>query len=84
MTTKAVPNYRTPKAIAISRRTGDLFAIPLRAGIAIGRVGCFLAGLQEGRPGIVKGLAIAAALTFLLNAARAAIFLAMLASANFH
>src|SRR5262249_22584616 len=29
------------------RRTGDLFAIPLCAGIAIGRVGCFLAGLQD-------------------------------------
>jgi hypothetical protein len=36
------------------------------------------------RPGIVKGLAIAAALTFLLNGACAAIFFAMLASANFH
>src|SRR5262245_4488540 len=39
---------------------------------------------SQGRPGIVKGLAIAAALTFLLNATCAAIFFAMLASANFH
>lgn len=36
------------------------------------------------RPGIVKGLAIAAALTFLLNATCAAIIFAALISANFH
>lgn len=36
------------KAIAgIRTRTGDLFAIPLCLGIAIGRVGCFLAGLPD-------------------------------------
>ena len=29
------------------RRTGDLFALPLVVGIAIGRVGCFLAGLND-------------------------------------
>jgi phosphatidylglycerol:prolipoprotein diacylglycerol transferase len=28
----------------IRRRTGDLFAIPIAIGIAIGRIGCFLAG----------------------------------------
>jgi prolipoprotein diacylglyceryltransferase len=28
----------------IEQRTGDLFAIPLAMGIAIGRIGCFLAG----------------------------------------
>jgi len=28
-------------------RTGDLFAIPLAIGIAIGRIGCFLAGLPD-------------------------------------
>ncbi len=28
-------------------RTGDLFALPLCVGIAIGRVGCFLAGLAD-------------------------------------
>ena len=36
------------KAIAgIRTRTGDLFAIPLCLGIAIGRIGCFLAGLPD-------------------------------------
>jgi prolipoprotein diacylglyceryltransferase len=28
-------------------RTGDLFAVPLCVGIAIGRIGCFLAGLAD-------------------------------------
>jgi prolipoprotein diacylglyceryltransferase len=36
----------------VKRRTGDLFAIPLCAGIAIGRVGCFLAGLQDDTFGV--------------------------------
>jgi phosphatidylglycerol---prolipoprotein diacylglyceryl transferase len=31
----------------ISTRTGDLFAIPLCIGIAIGRIGCLLAGLAD-------------------------------------
>jgi prolipoprotein diacylglyceryltransferase len=31
----------------ITRRTGDLFAMPLAAGIAIGRIGCFLSGLPD-------------------------------------
>jgi phosphatidylglycerol---prolipoprotein diacylglyceryl transferase len=36
------------KAIAgIKSQTGDLFAIPLCIGIAIGRIGCFLAGLPD-------------------------------------
>jgi hypothetical protein len=39
---------------------------------------------RRGQPGIVKGLAIAAALTFLLNATCAAILFAALAGANFH
>jgi phosphatidylglycerol:prolipoprotein diacylglycerol transferase len=30
-----------------SRRTGDLFALPLAVGIAVGRVGCFLTGLPD-------------------------------------
>jgi len=30
-----------------TRRTGDLFVLPLALGIAIGRVGCFLAGLAD-------------------------------------
>ena len=31
----------------IRRRTGDLFALPITIGIAIGRIGCFLAGKQD-------------------------------------
>jgi phosphatidylglycerol:prolipoprotein diacylglycerol transferase len=31
----------------IQSRTGDLFAIPLCIGIAVGRIGCFLAGLAD-------------------------------------
>jgi phosphatidylglycerol:prolipoprotein diacylglycerol transferase len=33
--------------LGIRSRTGDLFAIPLCLGIAIGRIGCFLAGLAD-------------------------------------
>ena len=31
----------------ITRRTGDLFAMPLAVGIAIGRIGCFFSGLPD-------------------------------------
>lgn len=31
----------------IRRRTGDLFALPICVGIAVGRVGCFVAGLAD-------------------------------------
>ena len=34
-------------ALHIHSRTGDLYAIPLALGIAIGRIGCFLAGLAD-------------------------------------
>ena len=37
----------TKRWIGVTRRTGDLFAIPLAVGIAIGRVGCFLAGVHD-------------------------------------
>jgi len=33
--------------LGIASRTGDLFAVPLAIGIAIGRVGCFLSGLAD-------------------------------------
>jgi len=33
--------------LGIKSRTGDLFAIPLCVGIAIGRIGCFVAGLAD-------------------------------------
>lgn len=35
------------KLEGITTRTGDLFAIPLCIGIAVGRVGCLLAGLAD-------------------------------------
>ncbi len=40
----------------IRRRTGDLFALPLAVGIAIGRVGCLLAGNQDDTYGNPTGL----------------------------
>lgn len=39
------------RAVGETRSTGDLFALPLAIGIALGRVGCFLAGLTDGTPG---------------------------------
>jgi phosphatidylglycerol:prolipoprotein diacylglycerol transferase len=35
------------RIIGIRSRTGDLFAVPLCIGIAIGRIGCFFAGLAD-------------------------------------
>lgn len=35
------------KLTGIRPRTGDLFAVPLCVGIAVGRVGCFIAGLAD-------------------------------------
>ena len=37
----------TKKLTGESRSTGDLFVLPLCLGIAIGRIGCFLAGLAD-------------------------------------
>jgi len=37
----------TKRRIGVVQRTGDLFAIPLCIGIAIGRIGCFLTGLED-------------------------------------
>jgi len=37
----------TKKLLGETRSTGDLFALPLAAGMAIGRVGCFLNGLSD-------------------------------------
>jgi len=42
--------------LGITRRTGDLFAVPLAAGIAIGRIGCFLAGLPDRTYGMATSL----------------------------
>jgi prolipoprotein diacylglyceryltransferase len=35
------------RVTGIRRRTGDLFVLPLCVGIAVGRVGCLLAGLAD-------------------------------------
>jgi phosphatidylglycerol---prolipoprotein diacylglyceryl transferase len=37
----------TKRFLGIATRTGDLFALPLCLGVAIGRVGCFLTGLDD-------------------------------------
>ncbi len=37
----------TKRAIGVRVATGDLFAMPLAVGIAIGRIGCFLSGLDD-------------------------------------
>jgi len=44
------------RSTGLRRRTGDLFAIPLAVGIAIGRIGCFLAGKQDDTYGIPTSL----------------------------
>ncbi len=40
----------------IQHRTGDLFAVPIAVGIAIGRIGCFLAGKQDDTYGVPTSL----------------------------
>lgn len=40
----------------ICARTGDLFAVPIAAGAAIGRIGCFLSGLPDGTYGLATTL----------------------------
>ena len=42
--------------MGVRSRTGDLFAVPLCVGIAIGRVGCFFAGLADDTYGTVTTL----------------------------
>jgi len=42
--------------LGIARRTGDLFALPLCIGIAIGRIGCFLTGLEDHTSGTPTAL----------------------------
>lgn len=43
-------------ALGLKRRTGDLYAVPIPVGIAIGRVGCFLTGLPDHTHGVPTGL----------------------------
>lgn len=42
--------------IGLQKSTGDLYAIPLAVGIAIGRVGCFLTGLSDNTYGTATNL----------------------------
>jgi len=42
--------------LGVGRRTGDLFAIPLCIGIAIGRIGCFLTGPEDHTGGVATRL----------------------------
>jgi phosphatidylglycerol---prolipoprotein diacylglyceryl transferase len=44
------------RAEGIRTRSGDLFAIPLAIGIAIGRIGCFLGGLADETFGLPTNL----------------------------
>lgn len=46
----------TKRALGVTTRTGDLLAVPLTVGIAIGRIGCFLAGLSDRTYGIATSL----------------------------
>jgi phosphatidylglycerol---prolipoprotein diacylglyceryl transferase len=46
----------TKRRLGITRRTGDVFAIPLTVGIAVGRIGCFLTGLDDGTYGLPTNL----------------------------
>lgn len=43
-------------AQGIHQTTGDVFVYPLLAGIAIGRLGCFLSGLADGTHGLPSSL----------------------------
>jgi len=42
--------------IGLRTSTGDVYAIPLAAGIAIGRIGCFLTGLADNTYGTASNL----------------------------
>lgn len=48
----------TKRLMGVTRRTGDLYAIPLCLGMAIGRVGCFLTGLDDHTYGVATDLAL--------------------------
>ena len=44
------------KAMGITKRTGDAMVLPLVVGMSIGRIGCFLTGLEVSTFGIETGL----------------------------
>ena len=46
----------TKRRLHVRRSTGDVFAIPLTVGITIGRIGCFLTGLDDNTYGLPASL----------------------------
>lgn len=46
----------TKLALGVRQSTGDLFAVPLAIGAAIGRIGCFLTGLSDQTYGVATDL----------------------------
>lgn len=44
------------RRIGIATSTGDLLAVPAAAGMAVGRIGCFLTGLSDGTHGLPTAL----------------------------
>lgn len=44
------------RAAGEAQATGDLFAVPLCVGIAVGRIGCFLTGISDNTYGIATSL----------------------------
>lgn len=46
----------TKRHLGVRRSTGDVYALPLVVGIAVGRVGCFLAGLGDHTYGVATSL----------------------------
>lgn len=46
----------TKRYIGLRQPTGDLYALPLAVGIAIGRIGCFLTGLSDNTYGTPSNL----------------------------
>lgn len=46
----------TKAATGLRRSTGDLFVLPLLVGMAIGRIGCFLSGLDDHTHGLPTAL----------------------------
>ena len=44
------------RRMGVTQPTGDLFALPLAIGVAVGRVGCFLSGLGDHTYGLPTGL----------------------------
>jgi len=46
----------TKKWIGVTQRTGDLFAVPICIGTAVGRLGCFFAGLPDQTYGVATSM----------------------------